>query len=72
MTKENRANSGSDYNDPENIHDYQQTSPVNTGDNDNQNNMNIKNENPVTAQAEQVTAYAASSENKKKYKLFKI
>lgn len=48
---------------PERICDYQQTSTVNTGENNNKNYMNIQNENPVTAQAEQVTAYAAASEN---------
>lgn len=48
---------------PERICDYQQTSTVNTGENNNKNYMNIQNENPVTAQAEQVTAYVADNEN---------
>lgn len=65
MTKENEQPTQDMANkiNPERICDYQQTSTVNTGENNNKNYMNIQNENPVTAQAEQVTAYAAASEN---------
>lgn len=65
MTKENEQPTQDMANkiNPERICDYQQTSTVNSEEDNNQNKMNIQDENPVTAQAEQVNAKVAASEN---------
>lgn len=65
MNKKNKPILEQALNVHDNICDYQQTSTVNSEEDNNQNYMNIQNENSVTAQSEQVTAKAAASETKK-------
>lgn len=68
MIKEKQATQEPALNAPERICGYQQTSTVNSEEDNNQNHMNTQNGSPVTESlSEQATAYAAAIENKKNY-----